>query len=192
LLLAGLLLASGCGGASRGEWNVVFPAFRDGDWGIYVVSRDGGAPVRIGASPELAFGELLLSSPDGRRLLLPGGLPGNAYRLVVMNADGSGRKDLGDGDPGTASWSPDGKRIVFESDRDANHEIYVMDADGTNQTRLTTSPGRDANPAWSPDGRRIVFSSSRGGNVDIYVMNADGTNERRLTTDSKNDLAPSW
>ena len=48
MLLAGLLLASGCGGASRGEWNVVFPAFRDGGWGIYVVSRDGGAPVRIG------------------------------------------------------------------------------------------------------------------------------------------------
>ena len=116
MLLAGLLLASGCGGASRGEWNVVFPAFRDGDWGTYAVGREGGAPVRIGASPELAFGESLLASPDGRRLLLPGGLPGNAYRLVVMNADGSGRKDLGDGDPGTASWSPDGKRIVFLTD----------------------------------------------------------------------------
>ena len=117
LLLSGLLLAPGCGGASHGEWKIVFPAFRDGDWSIYVVGRDGGRPVRIGASPELAFGESLLASPDGRRLLLSGGFPGNAYRLVVMNADGSGRKDLGDGDPGTAAWSPDGRRIVFAGSR---------------------------------------------------------------------------
>ena len=64
MLLSGLLLAPGCGGASPGEWQIAFPAFRDGDWGIYVVGRDGGRPVRIGASSELAFGESLLASPE--------------------------------------------------------------------------------------------------------------------------------
>lgn len=50
------------------------------------------------------------------------------------------------------SWSPDGSKIVFMSDRDGNHEIYSMNADGSGQTRLTNSPGRDEFPAWSPDG----------------------------------------
>ena len=175
MLLAGLLLASGCGGASRGEWNVVFPAFRDGDWGIYVVSRDGGTPVRIGASPELAFGESLLASPDGRRLLLPGGLPGNAYRLVVMNADGSGRKDLGDGDPGTASWSPDGKRIVFLTDGQPG--LFVIGADGKGRRHLPGG-GESGSAAWSPDGKRLAFAGGGGGAV--VVVDPSGGRRRVL------------
>jgi TolB protein len=53
--------------------------------------------------------------------------------------------------------SPDG-RIVFQSDCDDNYEIYVMNANGSGQTRLTKSPGADEVPRWSPDGERIVFA----------------------------------
>ena len=60
------------------------------------------------------------------------------------------------------AWSPDGRRIAFMSDRDENPEIYVMDADGANQTRLTRTELEDSLPAWSPDGRRIAFVSQRG------------------------------
>jgi len=70
--------------------------------------------------------------------------------------------------------SPD--MIAFHSGRDGNFEIYVMNADGTNPTRLTNNPAFDALPAWSPDGTKIAFFSDRDGNGDIYVMNADGTN----------------
>src|SRR5207302_2193555 len=55
-------------------------------------------------------------------------------------------------------------KIAFVSDRDGNFEIYVMDADGSNQTRLTNNPAHDGEPAWSPDGAKIVFVSQRDGN----------------------------
>ena len=58
------------------------------------------------------------------------------------------------------TWSPDGTRIAFASERDDNWEIYLMDADGGNQTRLTNNDAVDWMPAWSPDGTRIAFSST--------------------------------
>ena len=67
-------------------------------------------------------------------------------------------------------------QIAFHSLRDGNVEIYVMDADGQNQRRLTNNPHDDRSPSWSPDGKRIAFVSKRDGNVEIYVMDADGEN----------------
>ena len=74
---------------------------------------------------------------------------------------------------GSPSWSSDGGRIAFDSLRDGNGEIYVMNADGSGQTRLTDDPGFDGSPSWSPDGSRIAFQSFRDGdaNPEIYVMN---------------------
>ena len=71
-------------------------------------------------------------------------------------------------------------------------EIYAMDADGTGVTRLTTSPGEDADPAWSPGGTKIAFTSDRGGNEDVYVMSADGTGVRQLTNSPGADSDPAW
>jgi len=59
------------------------------------------------------------------------------------------------------AWSPDGARIAFSSDRNGNHDIYVMSADGSGVTRVTTNPTLDRYPAWSPDGSRLAFSSSQ-------------------------------
>ena len=82
--------------------------------------------------------------------------------------------------------------IAFESLRDGNFEIYVMNADGSGQTRLTNNPVLDGSPSWSPDGGRIAFESLRDGNVEIYVMNADGSGQTRLTNDPAFDGSPSW
>ena len=83
-------------------------------------------------------------------------------------------------------------KIVFYSNRDANYEIYTMNTDGSNQTRLTFNQAGDFAPAWSPNGRQIVFASFREDehladidldeyNAEIYVMDTDGSNQRQLT-----------
>jgi Tol biopolymer transport system component len=87
---------------------------------------------------------------------------------------------------------PANTRIAFYSERDGNGEIYVMNVDGTNQTRLTNNSASDANPSWSPDGTKIAFESERDGNFEIYTMNADGTDQTRLTNNSASDTNPSW
>ena len=90
------------------------------------------------------------------------------------------------------SWSPDGSKIAFMSTREVNYNIYIMNPDGTNQTRLTNNPASDNRPDWSPDGSKIVFASSRDGNSEIYVMDPDGTNQTRLTNNQALDSTPFW
>lgn len=94
-----------------------------------------------------------------------------------------------------AQASSDG-RILFISERDGNLEIYVMNGDGSEQTRLTNSRYDDVEPDWSPGGSKIAFSSNRGGNLgDIYVMNAEGSGTTRLThTDGAINFgkSPAW
>jgi TolB protein len=68
-----------------------------------------------------------------------------------------------------------------------NYEIYRMDADGSHQQQLTSSPWIDSSPSWSPDGSQIAFVGTQA----IQVMDADGSNQRRLTHNAI-DLAPSW
>lgn len=79
--------------------------------------------------------------------------------------------------------SPIGDRIAFESNRDGQMEIYVMNIDGSNETRLTDHPGQDSQPAWSPDGTKIVFVSDRTGKENIFMMRSDGTGLEQLTKD---------
>jgi Tol biopolymer transport system component len=74
------------------------------------------------------------------------------------------------------SWAPDGKTIVFESNRDGEAAVYTIRPDGSALTRLTPSGTRGEQPNWSTDGRRIVFSSNRDGVSQLYLMARDGTN----------------
>ena len=97
----------------------------------------------------------------------------------------------------TATPLPLTGRIAFVSYRDGNAEIYVMNADGSGQTRISYGSTEVGQPAWSPDGRRIAFTSDRDGNLDIYVMNAvppeGGTGRSgwtRLTDNPARDMRP--
>lgn len=84
-------------------------------------------------------------------------------------------------------------KIVFASDRDGKYlQIYLMNPNGSNQTRLTYNNANDHYPSWSPDGTKIVFVSDRDGNPEIYVINADGTNQTRLTNNSAGEFHPRW
>lgn len=92
------------------------------------------------------------------------------------------------------TWSPDGTRIVFTSDRDAVREgwgqLYIMDADGSNLTRLTHTEHNEEHPTWSPDGSRIAFHSGCG----VAVIDTDGSNWTTLV-EARDDLCvglPTW
>jgi Tol biopolymer transport system component len=82
--------------------------------------------------------------------------------------------------------------VAFQSDRDGHNEIYVMNAGGANQIRLTNNVEGNSQPAWSPDGTMIAFSSSAGGTSDIWVMDANFANAVDITNHPADDLAPSW
>jgi len=89
-------------------------------------------------------------------------------------------------------WSPDGGRIAFFNKREGGKEIYVVNADGSGQRRLTRDARNAATPAWSPDGRKIAFEGGLNAMsvcCGVYVVNADGSGQRRL---ARNGRAPTW
>jgi Tol biopolymer transport system component len=88
--------------------------------------------------------------------------------------------------------TPINGKIAFESNRDGNTEIYVMNPDGSGQVNISNNPFGDLNPSWSDNGARIAFVSTRDGNDEIYVMLADGSNQTRLTFNTAPDRFPSW
>ncbi len=124
--------------------------------------------------------------------------------VFSVNADGTGLTTLFDV-PGAhdsaPAWSPDGKRIAFESDADVaganpehDVEIWTMNADGSGARQLTRNALHDEGPAWSPDGGKLLAYTSGADNEhgDIHVMTAGGRHLRQLTTFAGLDESPDW
>jgi Tol biopolymer transport system component len=179
---------------------------------LEAVDPETGDRRRFSPLPSLSVFYGAELSSDGERLALvevEGGFwDGHAADVVVARVDGSERRRLTD-DPGEDSspvWSPDGSRIAFISDRDRDGrclfhdcighagELYVMDADGSDQRRLTRTAATESSPSWSPDGRRIVFSriADEDADPDLYIVNVDTGAESRLADSGAWDWMPAW
>lgn len=91
-----------------------------------------------------------------------------------------------------ASWSPNGRHVVFQGNRNRPTEIYLISADGTNERNLSNDPDFDEHPIWSPDGSKILFRSYRGGMIDLYIVDTSGQNLHNITPFNLRDDEPSW
>jgi TolB protein len=179
-----------------GRWMVYesdSASFRD----VYRVDRAGGATIRLTDNPEGNYSPEV--SPDGGWVLFQSSRTRDGVQIFRMRADGSAQQRLTAGarDHWGARWSPDGGRIVFMSDRGGADRLWVMDADGGNQRRLTREdslPGTvEAQPVWSPaDAERIAYVLKRP-NEPVRIRIQQGDRVRQVHTGAKGgDDTPTW
>jgi len=123
-------------------------------------------------------------SPDGQRIVA------RTIGLLVMDSGGGNRHQL-TSHPTDSSpdWSPNSDKIAFMRQTGMNWDIWVVNSDGSGETRLTDDGSVDGLPAWSPDGTSVAFLSNRGGTWAIWVINADGSNQRKLFNTGCNNYA---
>ena len=91
------------------------------------------------------------------------------------------------------SWAPDGSRIAFASDKDGDFDLYTVDENGENRTRMTNSSGDDVQPDWSPDGSKIAFASDQASAVhQVYWMDVKTGHQQKLTQSNFDTRYPRW
>lgn len=131
-------------------------------------------------------------SDDTCRLVYTSSQYGNPDIFVVsVYGDYPIRLTSDSGDDKQPGWSPDGKQIVFVSDRDDDDEIWIMDADGSNQRQLTFNDWGDGIPGFSRQGK-IVFHSNKDKDYEIFVMDKNGNDLTQLTFNDTRDQQPAW
>jgi len=194
---------------------IAFDSDRDGKWEIYLMKADGSDVRQLTHSSGDGWESGNPDwSPDGKQIVFTSGKPPDwsETEIYVMDANGRNIRQITH-TPGkgnwTPRWAPDKRRIVFSSNRnstlilppDADIDVYVMDADGSNVRQLTIHE-KASRPHWSPDGKRIVFMSTRDCKAasikecqfqaELYVMDANGSKMKRLTHNERHDGHPAW
>jgi Tol biopolymer transport system component len=166
--------------------HIAFQSNRYGNSLEIVVMSSDGADVRQ-LTEHMEWNVQPRWSPDGRRIAFVS-TRGGWGQIFLMNANGSGQRALTvEGVNQLPSWSPDGQYMAVQAMRAMDMrgdtsiaQIYVMRADGADQTNISRSGVNDTWPAWSRTGQ-VYFVSIRTGRRELWVMNSDGTGQRQLT-----------
>ncbi len=190
-LLISVFLLSLLGCISHTPAKIAFIFNRDEQYNnIYLMNTDGTNISRL--TGRKGFITSFSWDPDSQKIAFSSHYTDsdqeNYYESIyIVNIDGSNETRLTNNPQGSdyqISWSPDGKRLVFISNRDSElnspiEEIYIMNSDGSAQVRLTHLNGQCSFPSWSPDGNQIIFIyQPKSGDVaekGIYLINSDGT-----------------
>lgn len=170
---------------------VTYTSYEGGSPHVYLHNLDTNQKELVGNFPNMAFAPRF--SPDGGRIVMSLLSPDGYSNLFDLDLASRQLRQL------TATqaidtgpcFSPDGQRIVFESDRDGTQQLYVMSAGGGQAQRISFSEGRYATPVWSPRGDLIAFTKQLDGRFLIGVMKPDGSGERILT-DGYHNEGPTW
>ena len=201
MILLAIYMLEGCGSTlsctpDPDTNRIVYVSGSSSQWGskddIYMMNADGKCVTRLTHTGRSE--RRLVTSPDSAQILFEGlnQFPGVfSWNLYALNL-GDLQTDLVARQGRNVAWSPDGAQVAFLSNRDGYFAIYIMQADGSNQERLTDIEVGDEIPSWSPDGQRIAFRSEGEGS-DIYVMNVDGSSILNLTkSPDENEVQPMW
>jgi Tol biopolymer transport system component len=151
---------------------------------LHVLDLAGGSSRRVGTG--ICF--LPRWSPDGRRLAVMNHESGWRVRLTAPDVLVERPPQTHVGGDGAQSWSPDGTRIVFQSNRDRKLDLYLADAATGAPARLTDTAASETGPCFSPDGRWIGYE--REG--DVWRVRCDGTDAQNLTADAAKDGGFTW
>ncbi len=158
---------------------------------VYLLQLETGQQELVGNFPGMTIAPRF--SPDGQKVvmsLLQDDGSANIYTMDLRSRTTT-RLTNSQAIDTSASYSPDGSKIVFESDRGGRQQIYVMGADGSNPQRISFGNGSYSTPVWSPRGDLIAFTKQSGGQFSIGVMKTDGSGERLLTSGFHNE-GPTW
>ena len=184
---------------------ISYMGIHEGSIELYTMNIDGTKPTRLTNLKDRNGMNLsayqTIWSPNGKAIAFTYFNVDNS-EIYTLNSDGSKLRNVTNhkADDYFPGWSPDGKKIVFQSSRNKldssiyrKDEILITNNEGSPAINLTKYSGDDGAPSFSPDGKRIVFESRRDSLTDIYVMNIDGTNILNLTKNSKrNNGLPIW
>jgi TolB protein len=186
---------------------LAFASNQDGNWEIYAINLTGLpdlSGLHLTRLTDHAADDLYPAwSPDGQRLAFTSRRDGDSEIYVLGLAertasprDGSlQRVTRRPSEEWAPAWSPDGKRLAYQSDRNGQSDIYISAADGSGETRLTPYEGNHESPHWSPDGRQLVFDSDLDvgeavhASINVYFVNADGSDPRRFFSHGE---SPTW
>lgn len=180
------------GSLSPDGQNVLYASFREQNvYEIYTLDlRDGSVDRltnRIGISTAPEY------SPDKQRIVFSRGNPNTGrHQIMLMDSNGDDVGNIPGVEGWDPTWSPDGKQILFASDRDGSIQLHVLTLRDGALHRITNLPAIRGRSDWSSDGQYVVTYSGVPWNRELYIMSADGSNVRQLTPSGGNSQGPSF